>query len=206
MLAGLRQQAREITLPEQLELPHVVAERRLLSWVRSRPDRLPPIPWSELDRSEQQPAGRPVFLEGETWRLKMKCSHWEGKSWVTPGCPENQVTRIQLLDWFPLEASEEELVKVCRIVVLLQDAADGVPEALETVLRAAGLDAAADFVHEHGDGEDLWVVPPSFPSPRTLLQAAFEEPQWEWERGVLQELCEGGEHWEPWPHALPVPR
>ncbi|WP_157665430.1 hypothetical protein [Cyanobium sp. NIES-981] len=171
---------------------------------------MPPIPWLAVDCSQQHPAGRPVLRDGEIWFLRMKLDHSAGFSWITPDHNISQLTKRQPLDFFPVEDSDQELEQVCGAVALLQEAAKAVTPSLLTVLQRTGMQAAADLVLEHYEDYALWdpmLVPYSFPSPRTLLQLAFEDPIYTWERGVLEELCDGGgEHWEPWPHPMPVPR
>ena len=212
MLAALKDEARQFNLQKHppFEAPLVVARRKLVRWVQSRPDQMPPIPWLEVVCSKQHPAGRPVLLNGEIWFLRMKLHHSAGFSWITPDHNISQLTQRQPLDFFPLEDSEQELEQICGAVALLQEAAGAVTPSLLAVLQCTGMQAAADLVLEHYEDYALWdpmLVPYSFPSPRTLLQAAFEGEGYGWEREVLEELCDGGgEHWEPWPYAMPVPR
>lgn len=210
MLAELQALAREMRIHQRQMEHHPImqAQQHLLAWVKSRPDLLPPVSWHELDSSRQQPAGRPVLMDGDLWFLRMRRSHSTGANWITPKPTQKQISRVQPLDWFPIQGSESELIHACGVANMVQQAAEGVPEALLAVLEATGQEACARFVREHDNGYDLWgppMVPASFPSPRTLLRQALADPRWGWELGVLEELTEGGEHWEPWPEAVSIP-
>ncbi|MCP9771660.1 hypothetical protein KBY66_03330 [Synechococcus sp. Tobar12-5m-g] len=149
-----------------------------------------------------------MLIDGQEWFLRMQQFHSDGRDWISlPPRPE-EITRVNPLEAFPLDAPAEKLLRCCRVVALLQAAAGGNPVEIWQVLKIAGLEEAADFVAKHANGKITWdelLVPSAFPSPRKFLVAAFAGPRHEWHHWVLENLCEGGEDWDQGENPVQVP-
>lgn len=209
-LTALRQQARQIKHRRSSTQNHPIirAEEELLNWVLSRPDLAPVTPWEDLDTSKPQPAGQRVLIEGEPWFLKLRALQFHGACWIHPTPQPEMISAVNPVELFQPEEDPELIRDYCRAAAVIRAAAEGECVPLGIVLDETGLNDAAAMVRQYDDGVENWgptLVPDSFPSPRTLLQAAFHHAGWELALSMLKELCDGGAHWTPWPEEYPFP-
>lgn len=197
---------------EALSSPLEVQRSRLIAWVESRPDLEEPVPFDRLALSSPLPAGLPLLMPGDPlrWHVKLRLHHPVMAAWL----PLQPLEGVHVSRQSPIELLWEEEKAYrrahCGALALLRDAAAGSGPALASILKKTGWPAAAALVERHWDEDQIYEigagsqVTAAMPSPRRLLQAAFgDRPR---ELSWLAELCDGGEHWDSGPGAIPVPR
>lgn len=196
---------------EALLTPLQQEARTLLAWLEERPDLEPPLVLAGLDPAvlaRPQPAGRRVVLDGAQLFARMPLHAALPRRWL-PLAPDHRHLSEQnpvLLLW---QDDRAQRLQRCTALALLRHAAAGDAPSLVRILEAKGWPAAAALVTGHADDDSLYVhgsggVPRELPSPRRMLQAALaDDPQaLQW----LEELAEGGDHWDSGPAAVAVPR
>ena len=210
-LQALQEAAASWRRRQAVEMPLQVQARRLLAWLESRPDLEEPTPFERVDLASPLPAGVRLLLPGDPvpWFTRLRLHSPVQRDWI-PREPR-EGTHISRQNPCALIWAEDHETRRhhCGALALLRAAAAGDAEALVPILNRMGLPAAAalvekladeDALYEHGSGK----VPRRYPSPRRLLREAFaDRPQ---ELRWIEELCDGADHWDSGPEALPVPR
>ena len=214
VVAGLSSQARLLRDRRQGDgqTAYAKAALRLVEWVRSRPDQLPPVPLAGLDVSSLHPTGLPVLVAAESGTTEQRwiAPQWSGLAdplnWIPPRDPLSATCQWDpLTTWLELFGftgdvlpPPEALHPAAEFTVVMAGASDSETACLLHALKSVGRDDLVALVESfdlQGAPLDPSTAGHGCPCPWDLLQDAFSGEKHAGVRALLERYCSGALRW-----------